>query len=302
MAEWTLSKLLAEAGKRMALELKEQVVPHSGEAGSSREEIVRRYLRKYLPNRFEISDGFVFDINNNVSSQLDIIIADASLAPRYETGGGIRFYPCEAVVAVGEVKTHVTSGRELWQALLPLRSVTTLDRSANGSSVNLMSGEPLDPVNNHLDRIFTFVFIADRALDADRAREVLWKYTERAEPHTWPNLIFSLEKYTITYCCDDGVCPNTMHARGISKSLASPDENILRFYQYLLAAVNCTSTSPIPSHAHLKLSPHNVADVIFNLGSPDPDDEGASDQDRNVPPFLWKHSTEPWRSDYPDDE
>jgi hypothetical protein len=125
--------MLARAGMRMADELKERLVPHSGELGIAREEILRRFLRDNLPRRYEVSSGFVFDSSGEISQQLDIIIADALVAPRFEVSGGIRFYPCESVVAVGQVKTHVSSRREMWDAINNLRSVSLLDRNYPGT-------------------------------------------------------------------------------------------------------------------------------------------------------------------------
>jgi hypothetical protein len=51
------------------------------------------FLRAYIPARFDVSTGFVFDSKGNVSKQLDIVIANALVCPRFETAGGNRFYP-----------------------------------------------------------------------------------------------------------------------------------------------------------------------------------------------------------------
>ncbi len=107
----------------MREDLAQRMVKHPGELGVAREEIIRRFLRAYLPARFEISTGFVFDSKGNVSKQLDIVIANALVCPRFETAGGTRFYPCESVVAVGQVKSSLTRDAELRSALANLESV-----------------------------------------------------------------------------------------------------------------------------------------------------------------------------------
>jgi hypothetical protein len=63
----------------MRADLAERLVDHPGEVGSGREEILRRFLRDYLPKRFDVSSGFVFDSEGNISRQLDIIVADAGI-------------------------------------------------------------------------------------------------------------------------------------------------------------------------------------------------------------------------------
>src|SRR5690349_21683972 len=213
---FSIGQLLSAAGRRMADELRERLVPHRGEQGAARETVIRDFLRAQLPLRFELSSGFVFDAQGNVSDQLDIIIADTMIAPRFEAAGGVRFYPCESVVAVGQVRTNADSKRKTWDAFCNLRSVAQLDRSADGRATCDGTSEPIDYKGNHLHRIFTFLFVIDGALDGETMREVVFDYATRSEPHLWPNLVFTLDRYIVTFHCEDGVCPNTAHARGVS--------------------------------------------------------------------------------------
>jgi hypothetical protein len=124
--KFSLELMLKAAGKRMRDDLAERMVEHPGELGGGREEIFRRFLRAYIPSRFEVSTGFAFDSRGNVSQQLDIVIANALVCPRFETVGGNRFYPCESVVAVGQVKSSLTSDADLRSALANLESVRIL--------------------------------------------------------------------------------------------------------------------------------------------------------------------------------
>ena len=80
MNHFSLQQLVTSAGKRMRENLAERMVAHPGELGVGREEIIRRFLRAYIPARFEVSTGFVFDSKGNLSKQLDIVIANASPA------------------------------------------------------------------------------------------------------------------------------------------------------------------------------------------------------------------------------
>jgi hypothetical protein len=98
MSQLNLAKLLSLAGEHMSRDLKEQLISHPGELGTEREEVLRSFLRLHLPRRFEVSTGFIFDSAGNLSKQLDIIIADSLVFPRFETPGGKRIYPCECVV------------------------------------------------------------------------------------------------------------------------------------------------------------------------------------------------------------
>jgi hypothetical protein len=96
--------------------------PHPGELGVDREEIIRRFLQAYLPKRFEVSSGLAFDSKGNISQQLDIVISNSLVCPRFETQAGTRFYPCESVVAVGQVKSSLRTRDEFRSAMANLAS------------------------------------------------------------------------------------------------------------------------------------------------------------------------------------
>lgn len=51
MSNKRLKALLSHAAVRMADELKERLIPHNGELGVAREEIVREFLRANLPKK-----------------------------------------------------------------------------------------------------------------------------------------------------------------------------------------------------------------------------------------------------------
>ena len=85
--DFRLDALLAAAASRMKLDLAHRLIAHPGELGTDREEVVRSFLRAYLPKRFEISTGFVFDASGLVSKQIDVIIADSLVCAHFETAG-----------------------------------------------------------------------------------------------------------------------------------------------------------------------------------------------------------------------
>lgn len=167
MTGFRLDSLLASAAERMKADLKERLIAHPGELGTDREEIVRSFLRAYLPKRFDVSTGFIFDADGEMSKQIDIIIADSLVCARFETAGGTRYYPCEAVVAVGQIKSSLTSVAKLHDALANLESVKALDRSARGQAVDDRFGEPIDPQSNHLHQIFSFLLVTGNSISEE---------------------------------------------------------------------------------------------------------------------------------------
>ena len=262
---FTLESLLDASGKRMREDLAERLVSHPGAAGVNREEIIRQFLRKYLPKRFEVSHGFAFDANGSVSRQLDVIISNALISPHFETAGGVRFFPCESIVAVGQVKSSLSSAAELGDALMNLESAKSLDRSAKGRAVDLSYGEAIDPTKNHLHQIFTFIFIAGRAPTKDLILHELMDKVHHSAPHLWPNVVLANGKYLATFCCGYGVCPNPMDARGIAIQDNSPEHDILmKFYLLLAAAIEVTRVCGLPYWQYLEKAKLWSADVHYS--------------------------------------
>jgi len=274
MSNLSLVEMLSISGRHMRDDLKEQLISHPAELGTAREEVVRKFLRAYLPKRFEVATGFVFDSKGDLSRQLDIIIVDSSVCPRFETSGDKRIYPCECVVAVGQVRSSLTSVPKLHEALDNLRSVKLLDRSADGKAFDSRYEEQLDHQTNYLHQIFTFLFITGKALKVDTIKDEILNRIHHEEAYLWTNVIFALDKYLITFCCDDGICPNPMHARGVAAQRASNKQDILlRFYLLLGRAIEVTRVSGLPYWEYLNDLGDWQADVWYSL------------QD-NPPPYL----------------
>jgi len=171
VTSFRFDSLLASAAERMKADLGERLTTHPGELGTDREEIVRSFLRAYLPKRFEVSTGFVFDVNGAVSKQIDVVIADSLVCARFETVGGTRYYPCESVVAVGQIKSSLTSKKKLHDALANLESVKFLDRAARGQAVDNRFGEHIDQRSDHRHQIFSFLFVTGKTISEDAIQE-----------------------------------------------------------------------------------------------------------------------------------
>ena len=266
MPNFTLDALLQSSGRRMQVDLEERLIDHPGELGTAREEIIRRFLRDYLPKRFEVTTGFVFDSAGQVSNQMDVIIADSSVCPRFETAGGKFYFPCESVVAIGQVKSSITSEEKLRDALDNIASVKQLDRSSGGIARDRRHGEPIDHFRNYLHQIYSFVFITGKALSEESVSENVMDYLPQRTANTWPNVIFAFNKYLVTYACDGGICPNPMHARGLAVQSAESDPDILlRFYLLLGQAIDATRVSSLPYWEYLQTAKQWSADVFFSV-------------------------------------
>jgi len=276
-SSFTLEAMLRAAGERMRRDLAQRLIRHPGELGADREEVVRQFLRAYLPKRYEISNGFVFDCHGGISQQVDIVIFESLVCPRFETQGGVRLFPCEAVVAVGQVKSSLRRQQDLDGAVQNIESVKRLDRSATGRAMRGESGELLNNLDLQLDQIFGFIFVAGKALSPDSLHERFLHYIATAEPHLWPNVIMILGSCLVTFCCDDGVCPNPMHARGVALQLAGSEDLLLeRFYVLLGRALQSTRSSSLPYWEYLHEARKWDAKVFYS----------STGDDGEPPPYL----------------
>lgn len=265
MNDIPLTSLLQAAAERMSTDLRQRLITHPGELGTAREQIIRDFLKSRLPKRFDVGTGFAFDCSGNISKQLDVVIFDSLICPRFELPGGKSLFPCECVVAVGQVKSNLSSQRDLSNALDNLESVKVLDRSARGTAYDLVHQEVLDPKSNHFHQVFTFLLVVDKSMHPDTLAESIMTRAFESSAETLPNVIASLDRYLVTYCCDGGVCPNVMHARGIAiQSAYEPGDIILRFYLMLGRAIDSIRTASLPYWQYLETFRNFDAKVLYS--------------------------------------
>ena len=73
----TIYDMIQKVVPRLEAEHKfSQIVCHNGSKGAIREFFLKEVIRPFLPKRYGLCNGECFDINDNVSKQLDIIIYD----------------------------------------------------------------------------------------------------------------------------------------------------------------------------------------------------------------------------------
>lgn len=83
-------------------------IPHSGTKGSSREDLLLRFLKKRLPAKYGLDSGHFITADGQWSEQQDIIIYDRFDGPLFENLGHIKVIPIESVLVSIEVKSTLT--------------------------------------------------------------------------------------------------------------------------------------------------------------------------------------------------
>lgn len=100
---------LADAADLLAARTKSQYIHSTKDIDAAGDEVeitARDVLARRLPKRCYVTHGHLVDSDLNVSSQIDVVIADALLSPVLFKGqNGSEYVPVESVYAVGEIKS-----------------------------------------------------------------------------------------------------------------------------------------------------------------------------------------------------
>lgn len=115
-------------------------LPHPTSQGDLGEDAWISFLKSFLPSRYAVSRGFVFDSHGEISDQIDVIIYDRHHSPLIlKTPNAERYVTAESVYAVFEVKPEANE-ENIRYALKKIDSVRRLHRTsremiASGRSV-----------------------------------------------------------------------------------------------------------------------------------------------------------------------
>lgn len=106
------------------------------------------FFRSFLPNKYAVDKGFVFDAVGNVSEQIDIIIYDALYAPLiFGTDAGEKFITAESVYAIFDSKPKIDKAT-LNYTNEKIESVKRLKRSSRQvvNAGKVMDARSLTPI------------------------------------------------------------------------------------------------------------------------------------------------------------
>ncbi|MGW2375609.1 DUF6602 domain-containing protein [Kitasatospora sp. NPDC001683] len=108
MTQEKLGMILGSVAKKMHADFEQsRNFNHNGEAGASREALVREFFSGYLPSHVEaVHSAEIVASAGQVSPQCDIVLIDRGTPP-FTTLNGYRIIPNECVYGVVEVKTKL---------------------------------------------------------------------------------------------------------------------------------------------------------------------------------------------------
>lgn len=220
-------------------------VAHPPKSGEAREEALKKILEKYLPQRVGIDSGFVIDTQGRESKQIDIVIYDKNNATFFEVNE-IKYFPCEVVIAVGEVKSNIDSRKKLEDAFNKIKSVKELDRSNRGKNLIIsgpgisLTGMKFDPLREHRDQILGFIFTRT-SMTEKSIIEAFHEYNTEHERRLWLNLFCAYKNFLISYESDaraDSIkrlTPSAMDSKNIYCTTEDEIQNLLLLFIAILS-------------------------------------------------------------------
>ena len=109
--------------------------------GGAMEKPVRDQLEQILPRGIAVGSGCVIDTNGQTSRQQDIVLHERDICPVFSINDTpeTTYYPCEGVVAVGEVKSTLNRAT-LTDAFQKIESVKRLRRMDTRHPVPMPDG------------------------------------------------------------------------------------------------------------------------------------------------------------------
>ena len=178
--------------------------------GSAREKAVRSKLEQIFPQAVRIASGCIIDAENRTSKQTDIILYEKDICPVFSINENpeTTYYPCESVIAVGEVKSTLGTS-ELVDSFAKIESVKHLRRYCKNArnfrsycSRTVFDGGVEDGYNQFeepLDQIYGFIICDKIGLSLDTFFSKCREEIKKRPSYAVPNMIVSLSDGVLVY-------------------------------------------------------------------------------------------------------
>ena len=217
--------------------------------GTAREVSARKKFEMLLPSGIGVGTGCVIDSYKNTSKQTDMIIYEKEHCPRFSINDTpeATYYPCEGVIAVGELKSRLGSS-ELDDAFSKIKSQKSCVRyNPNDyewrkytSSVIYEGSESerYNQCNKPFHQIYGFILCNEFAISVETLLEKIKSKCNTEEAHLLPNCIVSLKDGMVFYinCDKNKLCEDKSEATGVAFSHNSGQSTqflINKIYTYI---------------------------------------------------------------------
>ena len=214
-------KFIQKIGKRLVEEFENaKTATTPSTVGSAAEQPVRKQLEQILPRGIAVGEGFVIDSYGGTSRQQDVILYEKDICPRFSINDTpeTTYYPCEGVIAVGEIKSSL-DGSTLADAFRKIESVKKLQRHnvphfmphpTTGQEIPIRRNylTPSDGSIINVDKemeqeekvqIFSFIFAGESKLNLKTLIEKFNSLSVGMDYSLLPNVLVTLDGYLVSW-------------------------------------------------------------------------------------------------------
>jgi len=123
------------------------IIDHNCSKGTFREQILKNFLKPFLPGCYGVSGGQAFDNDGNISKQLDVVVYDSLFSYLAPYMDDFIYFPCESIFGNIEIKSSLNK-QSFNDAVENIASLKKLSRKAIDSYyVNPMKPLSINNVN-----------------------------------------------------------------------------------------------------------------------------------------------------------
>ena len=214
-------RFIRRIGERLVDEFKDAKAGTTpSTVGAAAEQPVRDQLEQVLPRGIGVGEGCVIDSYGGTSRQQDIVLYERDICPVFSINRTPQttYYPCEGVIAVGEIKSSL-DGNSLQDAFEKIASVKRLRRHIVHHAIPTPDTGELIPMNRkylmpHGDsiirmdegsdgkerlQIFGFVLAGESRLKHETLVETFSLLAAQVGESLSPNLLATLDGYGVSW-------------------------------------------------------------------------------------------------------
>ena len=212
---------IARIGRRLVEQFDDaRAATSPATVGAAMEQPVRDQLEQILPRGIAVGSGFVIDSQGGTSRQTDIVLYERDICPVFSINNTpeTTYYPCEGVIAVGEVKSgldrnslddsfkKIASVKQLKRQVIhnPIPMPDTGKRSAETRGYGTIQGDSIlridyDPESAETAQIFGFVLAGELRVKTDTFCESFKEFAGKHGNTLSPNMAVILNGGLVTW-------------------------------------------------------------------------------------------------------
>lgn len=226
--------------RKMAAEFEDitSQIPHMGDRGGNREQVIRNFLQKHLPGKFAIGTGQAISADGQISKQLDAAIYARASCPLW-FNEHTQIFPVESVCGVVEIKSTIDTD-VLQGSAENIRSIRRLPK--------LPGARPLAPgivVSSYNPAVFGSVFAYAASTSLETLRDKLNSINITIPPPERICLVCVLNEGILinvdTRTCEVALLPSDS---SVIASVKTGEDALLLFFLLLSSYLNSIEVIP----------------------------------------------------------